>query len=122
MRSFFIAIGTGCVIGGLGELFIPSVMRDAIKKVLSKINHRIIGFIPLLVGILLFSASETTRLVWAVKIIGLLTILNGLVIIFGPADKYRGLIGFAVGATDTAYRLFGIITLIVGFLLLYACI
>ncbi|MEW6040337.1 MAG: DUF2065 family protein [Elusimicrobiota bacterium] len=111
MKIYVMAIGIICIIIGLGELFIPSVMREIIKKVLSKTNHRIIGFVPLLIGILLFYAGGDIQLVLVVKIIGLLTVLKGLVIIFGPADKHRGLIGFVMGGTDNTSRLFGIITL-----------
>jgi len=68
-----------------------------------KINNRIIGFLPLLVGILLFYTGETGRLNLAVKIIGLLTVLKGFIIIFGSDDKHRGLIGYVIDATDIAY-------------------
>ena len=91
MKVFIITIGLLCVISGLIELIIPSVMRNMAKKVLPKINNRIIGFLPLVVGILLFYASQTGRLNLPVKIIGLVAVLKGFVLIFGPADKHRGL-------------------------------
>ena len=69
MKTFVIAIGTLYLISGLVEIIVPSVMRNVAKKVLPKINNRIVGFLPLLVGILLFYASETGRLVLIVKII-----------------------------------------------------
>ena len=120
MKTFVIVIGTLCFISGLIEIIVPSVMRSVVKKVLPKINNRIIGFLPLLVGILLFYASETGRLVLIVKIIGLLAVLKGFALIFGPADKHRGLLGFVMGATDIAYRLIGIVTVACGIVLLYS--
>ena len=120
MKTFVIVIGTLCFISGLIEIIVPSVMRSVVKKVLPKINNRIIGFLPLLVGILLFYASETGRLVLIVKIIGLLAVLKGFALIFGPADKHRGLLGFVMGATDIAYRLIGIVTVACGIILLYS--
>jgi len=51
MRIFVVIIGLLCLIGGLVEFIVPSVMRNVAKKVLPKINNRIIGFLALLVGI-----------------------------------------------------------------------
>ena len=120
MKVFIITIGLLCLISGLIELIIPSVMKNMAKKVLPKINNRIIGFLPLLVGILLFYASQSGRLNLPVKVIGILAVLKGFVIIFGPADKHRGLIGFVIGATDLAYHLIGIVTITCGIVLLYS--
>ena len=120
MKIFIITIGTLCFISGLIEIIIPSVIRNIVKKVLPTINNRIIGVLPLVVGILLFYASETGRLVLIVKAIGLLAVLKGFALIFGPADKHRGLIGFVMGATDIAYRLIGIVTVACGLILLFS--
>jgi len=118
MKTFVITIGTLCFISGIMELIVPSVMRNVSRKVLPKMNNRIVGVLPLLVGMLLFYASETGKLVLAVKVIGLLAVLKGLSIIFGPADKRRGLLGFAMGATALAYCLIGIVTVSCGIILL----
>ena len=83
-------------------------------------NNRIIGFLALLAGILFFYASQNGRLNLPVKVIGFLAVLKGLAILFGPADKHRGLIGFVMGATDIAYRLIGIVTVSCGVVLLYS--
>ena len=120
MKTFIITLGTLCLISGLIEIIVPSVMRNIAKEVLPKMNNRIIGFLALLVGILLFYASQNGRLNLPVKIIGLLAVLKGFALIFGPADKRRGLIGFVMGATDIAYRLIGIVTIICGIVLLYS--
>ena len=120
MKTFIITIGTLCLISGLVEIIVPSVMRNVAKKVLPKINNRIIGFLPLLIGILLFYASQTGRLNLPVKVIGILAVLKGLTLIFGPTDKRRGLLGFVMGATDIAYRLIGIVALVCGIVLLYS--
>mgnify|MGYP001589277594 CR=1 FL=1 len=120
MKTFVITIGTLCLISGLIEIIVPSVMRNVAKKILPKINNRVIGFLALLVGILFFYASQTGRLNLPVKVIGLLAVLKGFALIFGPADKHRGLIGFVIGATDIAYRLIGIVTLSCGIVLLFS--
>ena len=120
MKKFIAIIGVVCVTVRLIELFIPSVMKTVVNKVLSKINNRIIGILAFLVGILFFYASQNGRLNLPVKVIGILAVLKGFVLIFGPADKRRGLIGFVLGATDIAYRLIGVITLICGIVLLYS--
>ena len=120
MKVFIITIGLLCLISGLIEIIMPAVMRNITKKVLPKMNNRIIGVLPLLVGVLLFYASQTGRLNLPVKIIGLLAVLKGLAILFGPVDKHRGLIGFVIGATDLAYRLIGIVTVSCGIILLYS--
>ena len=120
MKTFVISIGTLCLISGVIELIIPSVMRSVAKKVLPKINNRIIGVLPLVIGILLFYASQNGRLNLPVKIIGILAVLKGFALIFGPTDKHRGLIGFVIGATDVAYRLIGIVTVSCGIVLLYS--
>ena len=120
MKTFIITLGTLCLISGLIEIIVPSVMRNIAKEVLPKMNNRIIGFLALLVGILLFYASQNGRLNLPVKIIGLLAVLKGFALIFGPADKRRGLIGFVMGATDIAYRLIGIVTLSCGIILLFS--
>ena len=120
MKIFVITIGILCLISGLMELVVPSVMRNVAKKILPKINNRIIGFLALLVGILLFYASQSGRLNLPVKIIGLLAVLKGFALIFGPTGKHRGLIGFVMGATDIAYRLIGIVIVSCGIVLLYS--
>ena len=120
MRIFIFIIGTLCLISGLIEIIAPSIMRNVAKKILPKMNNRIIGVLPLLVGILLFDASQSGRLNLPVKALGLLAVLKGLAILFSPADKHRGLIGFVMGATDIAYRLIGIVTVSCGVVLLYS--
>ena len=120
MKTFIIIIGILCLVSGLVELIVPSAMRSVVKKVLLKMNNRVIGFLPLLVGILLFYASQSGRLNLLVKTIGFLAILKGFALIFGPADKRRGLVGFVIGATDFAYRLIGIVTVSCGIVLLYS--
>ena len=120
MKVFIITIGLLCLISGLAELIVPAVMRNIAKKVLPKMNNRIIGVLALLVGILLFNASQSGRLNLPVKAIGFLAVLKGFALIFGPADKHRSLIGFVMGATDIAYRLIGIVTVSCGIILLYS--
>jgi|SRR3989339_1459475 len=120
MKTFVIIIGILCLISGLIEIIVPAVMRNIAKKILPKMNNRIIGFLPLVVGVLLFYASQNGRLNLLVKVIGLLAVLKGFAIIFGPADKRRGLIGFVMGATNLAYRLIGIVTVACGIVLLYS--
>jgi len=120
MKVFIITIGLLCLISGLAELIVPAVMRNIAKKVLPKMNNRIIGVLALLVGILLFNASQSGRLNLPVKVIGFLAVLKGFALIFGPADKHRGLTGFVMGATDIAYRLIGIVIVSCGIVLLYS--
>ena len=120
MKTFIFSIGTLCLISGLIEVIAPSVMRNVAKKVLPKINNRIAGVLALLVGMLFFYASQNGKLNLPVKIIGLLAVLKGFALIFGPADKHRGLLGFVMGATDIAYRLIGIVTVACGIILLYS--
>ena len=62
MKTFVIIIGILCLISGLIEIIVPAVMRNIAKKILPKMNNRIIGFLPLVVGVLLFYASQNGRL------------------------------------------------------------
>jgi uncharacterized protein YjeT (DUF2065 family) len=66
-------------------------------------------------GILLLVSATASHHSWLIRLIGLLAVIEGGVILLMPKNLYDELINWYVNSlSDQTYRLFGILSLILG--------
>ena len=89
-------------------------------RMLDRYNHRWLAVIPISVGIILVvSCFYYQAMFWLALVLGVLALLKGLFLIFGPSRQVRTLFDwwlYKVG--DGTLRLYGMIVFILGSVLL----
>ena len=105
---FFIAIG--CC-----SILYTDETRNFVKRLFNEINRKILSVVEAIMGILLLVSATASHHPWFIRLIGLMAILEGGIIFLLPKNLYDELINWYVNSlSDQTYRLFGILSLILG--------
>jgi uncharacterized protein YjeT (DUF2065 family) len=89
--------------------------RKFVKSIFNEIDRKFISAFEIIIGILLLISATASRQSWFIRLIGLMAIVEGGIIFFIPKNLYDGLIDWYLNsASDQTYRLFGILSLILG--------
>lgn len=106
----FLIIVTGCC-----AILYTTKTRNFVKRLFNEIDRKILSFFEVIMGILLLVAATASHHPWFIRLIGLLAIIEGGAILLMPKNLYDELINWYVHSlSDQTYRLFGILSLILG--------
>ena len=104
----FIAIGC-CTILYVNET------RNFLKRLFNQIDRKFLSVFEVIIGILLLVSATASHHSWFIRLIGLLAVIEGGAILLMPKNLYDELINWYVNSlSDQTYRLFGILSLILG--------
>jgi hypothetical protein len=92
MVWFLFVMGLIWVIGGTLMLFAIQVVREEYFSRIKIEDPRKWSPLPLAGGILFLLAASSNSQVTFIVILGLLSLLKGLVFLFGPREKVKGMI------------------------------
>lgn len=82
-------------------------------------DRRILSVLPVIVGILLLFAASSSRHSWVIRLFGFIAVLKGGFIFWNPKNLFEKTTNWYLNTvSDQTYRLFGIITLIFGTVIL----
>jgi len=108
MSLLFIAVGC-CTILYTNET------RNFLKRLFSQLDRKLLSVFEAILGILLLVSATASHHSWFIRLIGLLAVIEGGVILLIPKNLYDELINWYVNSlSDQTYRLFGILSLILG--------
>jgi len=86
-----------------------------VKSLFNEIDRKIISAFELIMGILLLISATASRQSWLIRLIGLMAIIEGGIIFLIPKNVYDELMDWYLNsASDQTYRLFGILSLVLG--------
>jgi len=106
---------------GAGSFFIlyTDQSRHVLKKMLAGTDTGLLSVAPITIGALLIVGAYQTAVPWVVVLLGILAVAKGCLFLFNPEKLADRLIGWYLGqASEHAYRLAGIIAIILGTALL----
>ena len=115
MKWFLYAISLFCVTIGCCTILYTNESRNVLRNIFNKIDRKILSAFEAIMGILLVVSATASHHSWLIRLIGFMAIIEGGIIFFIPKNLYDELIDWYLNsASDQIYRLFGIVTLILG--------
>ena len=115
MKWFLYAISLFCVTIGCCTILYTNESRNVLRNIFNKIDRKILSAFEAIMGILLVVSATASHHSWLIRLIGFMAVIEGGIIFFIPKNLYDELIDWYLNsASDQIYRLFGIVTLILG--------
>ena len=106
----FLWIAIGCC-----TILYTKETRNVVRNILNKIDRKVLSAFEAIIGILLFLSATASHHSWFIRLIGFLAVIEGGIIFLIPKNLYDELIDWYLNsASDQTYRLFGIISIILG--------
>jgi len=120
MEWFLYLISLLWIAAGAWMILYTHESRNAMSVLIKGgVDRRIISVLPVVVGILLLFAASSSRHSWVIRLFGFMAVLKGGFIFWNPKNLYEKTTNWCLNAvSDQTYRLFGIITLIFGTVIL----
>ncbi len=115
MKGFLYVISFLCIAMGCCTILYTDETRKFVKSLFNEIDRKIISAFELIMGILLLISATASRQSWLIRLIGLMAIIEGGIIFLIPKNVYDELMDWYLNsASDQTYRLFGILSLVLG--------
>ena len=115
MKWFLYAISLFWVAIGCCTILYANESRNVLRNIFNKIDRKILSALEAIMGILLVISATASHHSWLIRLIGFMAVIEGVVIFYIPKNLYDELIDWYLNsASDQTYRLFGIVTLILG--------
>ena len=115
MKEFLYAYSVLCI--GLGSCLVlyTTECRRLLGNMLTGIDRRFLALLPAIFGILLILAAPQARNAWFVRLLGLIGVAKAGFIVANPQGLCEQVNNWLLNsASDQTFRLFGIISLILG--------
>jgi uncharacterized protein YjeT (DUF2065 family) len=122
MVWFLFVMGLIWVIGGTLMVFAIRVVKEEYFSRIKIEDPRKWSPLPLAGGILFLLAASSSSQVTFIVILGLLSLLKGLVFLFGPREKVKGMIDWWFKASDKTYRVWGVVVMGLGIAILFTIV
>ena len=91
---------------------------DALKRLFQTSQIKYVSVIPTVIGLLFFISSSATIYPWVFRIIGLLSIGGAVLTFIDPKKIFSRLLNWYLNVSDQTLRLYGIIGIIFGTVIL----
>ena len=115
MKEFLYAYSVLCI--GLGACLVlyTTECRKVLGNMLTGIDQRFLAPVPAIFGILLIFAASQARNSWFIRLLGVIYVGKAGFIFVNPNGLYDQVNNWLLdSASDQTFRLFGIISLILG--------
>jgi uncharacterized protein YjeT (DUF2065 family) len=115
MNLFLYAISFLFIAIGCCTILYTTETRNFVKHLFNEIDRKFLSIFEAIIGILLLVSATSSHHPWFIRLIGLMAVIEGAVIFLLPKNLYDELINWYVHSlSDQTYRLFGILSLILG--------
>jgi uncharacterized protein YjeT (DUF2065 family) len=115
MKIFLYAISLLSIAIGCCTILYTSETRHVVKRFFNEVERKILAVFEAAMGVLLLVSAAASQQPWFIRLIGLMAIIEGGTIFLLPKNLYDELTKWYVdSASDQTYRLFGILSLILG--------
>ena len=119
MKWFLYAFSFIWISFGTGLIIYTRESKRMIKRLVTDLDRRILSALPAIFGFFLIIAASESRHSWFIRLIGILAVLKGGFIFWNPQNLYdKTLDWYLNSVSDQTFRFFGIITLILGTVIL----
>ncbi len=119
MKWFLYAFSLIWISFGAGLIIYTLESKRIIKRLVTDLDRRILSALPAVLGVFLIIAASESRHSWFIRLIGFLAVLKGGFIFWNPQNLYEKIVDWYLNAlSDQTFRFFGIITLILGTVIL----
>jgi uncharacterized protein YjeT (DUF2065 family) len=117
LRLFMRLLAILWVAMGTLMIFAPEILRKKLFAKLKELPLKKVGMVPLVIGVLLLLGSFYNSYTLFIILLGLLSVAKGLYCIFDPG-KMEKLQEWWLGARKKIYRVYGIVMIVLGFIVL----
>jgi uncharacterized protein YjeT (DUF2065 family) len=115
MKWFLYLISFCWIAAGSCFILYTIQCRDLLKNMLSKSYEKIIAASAIIIGLLLIISAFQAQGFWFIVFVGIVAIGKGFFVIFNPKNSFYNIRDWYLNtASDQTYRLFGIITMVIG--------
>jgi uncharacterized protein YjeT (DUF2065 family) len=119
MKWFLYAFSLIWISSGAGLIIYTRESKSMIKRFVMDLDRRILSALPAIFGVFLIIAAPESRHSWFIRLIGILAVLKGGFIFWNPQNLYDKTVDWYLNSvSDQTFRFFGIITLILGTVIL----
>ena len=119
MKWFLYAFSLIWISFGAGLIIYTRESKIMIKRLVTDLDRRILSALPAVLGVFLIIAAPESRHSWFIRLIGISAVLKGGFIFWNPQNMYDKTVDWYLNAlSDQTFRFFGIITLILGTVIL----
>jgi uncharacterized protein YjeT (DUF2065 family) len=119
MKWFLYAFSLIWISFGAGIIIYTRESKSLIKGFVTNLDRRILSVLPAIFGVFLIIAASESRHSWFIRLIGILAVLKGGFIFWNPQNLYnKTVVWYLNSISDQTFRFFGIITLILGAVIL----
>ena len=119
MKWFLYAFSLTWISFGTGLIIYTRESKSMIKRLVTDLDRRILSTLPAVLGVFLIIAAPESRHSWFIRLIGILAVFKGGFIFWNPQNLYDKIVDWYLNAlSDQTFRFFGIITLILGTVIL----
>ncbi len=104
---------------GAGLIIYTRESKSMIKRFVTDLDRRILSALPAIFGVFLIIGASESSHSWFIRLIGILAVLKGGFIFWNPQNLYDKTVDWYFNSlSDQTFRFFGIITLILGTVIL----
>jgi uncharacterized protein YjeT (DUF2065 family) len=113
MGFFLFLVSLLLIIKGVLLILTPKKVVKLAHQMLDKPKDaRLLGLLPLIIGIMLLFAASSSAVSWLIWLLGLASIAKAVYLFLTPIAKVKASRWFSM--SDTSYRISGIIVLVLG--------
>ncbi len=106
------------IIAGVLMFIFTDAAKEILRNILKEKNLKAISVLPVVVGILFLAGSPLVSRPWITVLLGMFAIAKGLFFIFGQKRDAKALIDWWMGASNNVYKSWGVVSFLLGVLLL----
>ncbi len=115
MAWFLYLLSAAWISIGSCAILYTAETRNTLKAFLSHTNRKALSALPFVAGILLIISASASTYPWLIRLFGLIGLMKGGFVFVNPDGIYDRIVQwFLEYVSDQGYRLFGIITVILG--------
>ena len=115
MNVFLYVFSFFCIAIGCCTILYSDETRNFLKGLFNQIDRKFLSVFEVIMGVLLLVSATASHHSWFIRLIGLMAVIEGGAILLMPKNLYDELINWYVNSlSDQTYRLFGILSLILG--------
>ena len=115
MKLFLYVISLVWIAIGSWAILYTIESRKVVKSIVKDTDRKILSVLPVIVGLLLLFSASASNNSWFIRLLGIMAVIKGVFIFLNPKNLYDEVISWYLNSvSDQTYRLFGIITIILG--------
>ena len=118
MVWYLFVVGLIWVMAGTLMLFATRVMREDFCSKLKVTDPRKLSPVAIADGVLFLLSASSSSQVTFIVVLGLLSLLKGLVFLFGPREKVKGMIDWWFATSDKAHKVWAVVVMGLGIAIL----